>query len=533
MEKTSNNYDFSEFEGLTFGRILDRVAAEVPDKEMIVFKDRTVTYGEFYQKVRQLAVGLRRLGIKKGDRIAALFPNSPEFFVVQQAAVYIGAVFVPLSTRYREYELNYMLQHSEARCLFTIGEYLKTRFVDILDKIRPDLPALEFCFMAGDSVPSWARPYDDAVALGEPFDAAVLREGLPEYEDVASILYTSGSTGLPKGVVMTHRAFVFGATRVASKLRMTPNDVSLMVMPCSHTVCSYIQFPNAVMSRCKIVMMETFDAGEALTMYDKQRVSLIYGVPTMFIMMLQHPTFAQHDFTSSRAGYAGGAIIAEDLMVKVREKMNCKIVSVYGMSENGACTMNDVEDDESLKVGTVGVALPGIDVIVTDNEHRKLPPGEIGEVAIRGPNLFEGYYKQPDLTKAAFDSDRFFYSGDLGKYLENGCLTIVGRKKEMIIRGGFNIYPAELEEQIRLIDGVQDVAVLGLPDEIMGEKIIACVIPVPGSSLNAKAVIDFCKSRLANYKVPNVVEIMKEFPSTPAGKVQKFKLAEMMKAKLS
>jgi fatty-acyl-CoA synthase len=520
--------DFSEFEGMTFGRILDRVASEAPSEEMLVFKGERITFGQFHAKVKQLAMGLKRLGVKKGDRIAALFPNCPDFFIVQQATLYIGGVFVLLSTRYREYELSYMLKHSEARCLFTVGEYLKTRFTDIIGKIRPELPNLEFCFVAGADMPSWCRPYEEALELGKDLDERILREDPPEYEDVASILYTSGSTGLPKGVVMTHRAFIYGAMQVARRLRITPHDVTLMIVPCSHTLCAFIQFPNALMGRCRTVVMETFEAGEALSMYDKERISLIYGVPTMFILMLEHSSFPEHDFSSSRAGYTGGAIIPEELMVGIRTKMNCKIVSVYGMSENGACSMNDVEDDESLKVGTVGRPLDGVDIKIVDEQRRRVPVGEVGELAIKGPNLFQGYYKQPELTRASFDTEGYFYTGDLGKYLENGCLTIVGRKKEMIIRGGFNVYPVELEEQIRLVQGVQSVAVVGMPDKIMGEKIVACVIPAPGSNIGEKDVISFCKDRLANYKVPNRVVIMDQFPSTALGKVQKFKLLELL-----
>lgn len=528
LEKTP---DYSEYEGKTFGQILDGLARDVPDKEMIVFNGERMTYGQFYQKVITVAMALKKLGIKKGDKVAALFPNCPDFFVVQQAVLYIGAVFVLLSTRYREYELSYMLKHSKAKCLFTIDKYLKADFIDIIEKIRPELPSLEFCFVMGSEVPLWGKPFQEALDLGRDLDEKLLREDLPEYDDTASILYSSGSTGQPKGILMTHRAFIFGALQVARRLRITSDDVSLMIVPCSHTLCAFIQFPNALMGRCRIVMLETFEAGQALEMYNKEKISLIYGVPTMFVLMLEHENFAKTDFSSSRAGYTGGAIIPEELMLNVKNKMNCKLVSVYGLSECGACTMNDVEDDDSLKIGTVGSPLDGVDIIIADDNHVKLPVNEVGEVCLKGPNLFSGYYEQPELTKEAYDPNGYFCTGDLGKYLENGMIAIVGRKKEMIIRGGFNVYPAELEEQIRLIDGVQSVAVVGLPDKVMGEKIVACIIPSPGSTITDKEIIAYCKGRMANYKVPNVVVIMDEFPLTALGKVQKFKMIEALEAK--
>lgn len=522
---------FDQFLGLTFGRVLDRQAQEVPDKEFLAYNDQRTTYREFYQQVLQMAAALKRLGIRKGDRIAALFPNRPEFFIVQQASLYIGAVIVLLSTRYREFELGYMLKHSGARCLFTIGRYLETNFIDLVEKIKPDLPELEFVFVLDSPAAGPYRSYAELAESGKGVDYTVLGQDPPVYEDIASILYTSGSTGAPKGVMMSHRAFIFDSTRVSQRLRINSEDVSLMMIPCSHTLCAFIQFVNALMAGCRIVIMETFEPGEALRLYEKEKVSLTYGVPTMFYLMLAHPDFTRLDFKSSRAGYMGGAFCPKELVQAVRTRMNIKISCTYGMSEIGCCTISDLDDDDEEKNETVGRPIAHVETKLVDEQRREVKVGEVGEIVVRGPNVFSGYFEQPELTRASFDPEGFFYTGDLGRYLENGCLTIVGRKKELIIRGGFNVYPVEVEEQIRLIEEVQSVAVVGVPDPVMGEKIIACIIPVAGKKVQPDAVIAFCKRRLANYKVPNAVVIMDEFPLTTIGKIQKFKLREAMAEK--
>jgi fatty-acyl-CoA synthase len=520
--------DFEEFLGLTYGQVLDKLAEEVGTKELFVFGDRRLTYGEFREKVLQIATGLRRLGLEKGDRVGVLLPNCLEYFYLQQAVLYLGGIFVPLSTRYRKFEITYMMKHAGARFLFCVDEYLGVDFVKLLEEIRHELPEMEHIVIMGSRVPEWGRPYREVEEMGGKIDVSAITKDRPEYEDIASILYTSGSTGTPKGVMSSHRSLIWNSTRVCERLRISPDDVFLMMLPCSHIFASFVLFTNAIMGRSKIVMMESFEPGEALRLQEKERVTVLYGVPTMFTMMLSHPDFDRFDLTSNRTGYMSGSSCPVDLVRAVMTRMHCNISVAYGMTEACCITITSYEDDEYVKARTAGYPIRGLELKIMDENRHEVPRGTVGEIAIRGPSLFSGYYRQPDLTRSAFDEQGFFYTGDLGYLDENGRLVVVGRKKEMIIRGGFNIYPAEVEEQIAMIDGVQLVAVVGVPDPRLGEKTVACVVPEPGKVIDPGEIKAFCKERLANYKVPDYVEIMHEFPMTTTNKIQKFRLRELM-----
>jgi acyl-CoA synthetase (AMP-forming)/AMP-acid ligase II len=274
--------------------------------------------------------------------------------------------------------------------------------------------------------------------------------------------------------------------------------------------------------------METFEPGEALRLQEAERVSVLYGVPTMFTLMLNHPDFARFDLTANRTGYMSGASCPVELVRAVMQKMQCNISAAYGMSEADCITITDYEDDEYIKSETAGRPIGGQDLKIVDGDRKAVDVGVVGEIVVRGENLFSGYYKQEDLTRSSFDSDGFFYTGDLGKLDKNGRLIVVGRKKEMINRGGFNVYPAEIEENIALVEGVQHVAVVGVPNRELEEKICACIVPRSGHRLHAEKIMQFCKENLANFKVPDFVEIMESFPMTTTEKIQKFKIKDLM-----
>ncbi|MFQ5918115.1 MAG: class I adenylate-forming enzyme family protein [Candidatus Binatia bacterium] len=523
--------NFDDFLGLTYGQILDKLAMEVPDKEALVFQDQRITYAQFRARVRQMAMALKRLGLRKGDRVGVLFPNCLEFFYVQQGILYVGGVFISLSTRYRKFEITYMMKHAGARFLFCVGEYMGANFIDILEEIRPEMPEMETVVIRGPNVPGWAKPYDEVFALGKDIDKGELMSDPPDAKDIASILYTSGSTGMPKGVMVLHHGLVWNSTRVCERLRIGPDDVFLMMLPCSFIFANFVLFTNAIMGRSKIVIMENFEPGEALRLQESEGVSVLYGVPTMFTLMLGHPEFEKFDLSSNRTGYMSGASCPVELVQGVMQKMYNNISAAYGMTEAACMTITNYEDDEFIKATTAGRPIRGLDLKITGDDRNEVAQGEVGEIAVRGENVFHGYYKQPDLTEASFDSEGFFYTGDLGKLDENGRLIVVGRKKEMISRGGFNVFPAEVEEQIALIEGVQHVAVVGVQDQIMGERICACVVPRPGHQLVPEGIIGFCKDRLANYKVPDFVEIMDSFPMTTTNKIQKFEIKDLLTEK--
>ena len=530
-ESVRQSLNFDEFLGLTYGQILDKLAEEIPDKEFLVFKDQRITYSQFRAHVRQVAMVLKKLGLRKGDRVGVLFPSGLDFFYVQFAILYVGGIFIALSTRYRKYEITYMMNHAGARFMFCIDEYMGINFIDILEEVRPDLPEMKTIIIKGNNVPAWAKSYDEVLELGKVINEIELTAELPEAKDNASMLYTSGSTGMPKGAMSDHHSLIWDSTRVCERLKIGPEDVFLMMLPCAFIFANFVLFTHAMMGRSKIVIMENFEAGEALRLQEAERVSILYGVPTMFTLMLNHPDFEKFDLSSNRTGYMSGASCPVELVRAVIQKMHCNISAAYGMTEACCISITEYEDDEYIKSSTVGRPIRGLDLKIVDNDRNRVGVGEVGEIAIRGENLFSGYYKQPELTKSSFDSDGFFYTGDLGKIDENGRLVIVGRKKEMIIRGGFNVYPAEVEEQIALIEGVQYVVVGGVPDPNLGEKICASIVPVPGYRLSAEKIVGFCKKNLANYKVPDFVEIKDSFPTTATGKIQRYKIKDEMMEK--
>ena len=521
--------DYNVFDGLNFRQLLEKTARDYPKKEALVYKEKRITYQQFNEKVDQLALELKKIGVKKGDRCAILLPNSIEFVYVQYAILKLGGIFIALSTRYRKFELTYMLKHSGTKMLALIDEFLGINFLNLLNEIKGELPELKILLVLGKSIPPGA--YDLKELLEKPSQPVVLEADPIDENDVASILYTSGSTGTSKGVMSTHRNLIWDAIRVNERLLIAERDSFLMMLPLSHIFASSVLLTHAIMGSCKVVIMDVFEPEEALSLIEQEGISILYGVPTMFVLMLNHPNYRKYNLTTSRTGYMSGSACPIELVKAVIEDMGCNISAAYGMTECACISITEYGDDAYIKSETVGRPIRDEGMKITDNERKEVPVGQVGEIAVRGQNVFKGYYKQPEATKEAFDSEGWFYTGDLGIKDENGRYRIVGRKKEMIIKGGFNIFPAEVEEVIYQIPSIQFAAVVGLPDKVFGEIPCACIVPKPGERVEVEEIIKYLKTNLANYKVPDRIEILPELPMTTSNKIQKYKLKENLIAK--
>jgi fatty-acyl-CoA synthase len=422
-----------------------------------------------------------------------------------------------------------MLKHSGAKMLALVDEFMGTDFLKLLDEIKGELPNLKILLVKGKRVPSGA--YDVEGLLAKHTKPVRLESDQVDENDVASILYTSGSTGTPKGVMSTHRNLVWDAIRVIERLLIAERDSFLMMLPLSHIFASSVMLTHAIIGGCKVVIMDVFEPEEALRLIEKEGISILYGVPTMFVLMLSHPHYKRYKLSALRTGYMSGAACPIELVKATIDDMGCNISAAYGMTECCCISITEYGDDAYLKSETVGRPIRDEEMKIVDDDRKEIPIEQVGEIAVRGENVFKGYYKQPELTKEAFDSEGWFYTGDLGVKDKNGRYRIVGRKKEMIIKGGFNIYPAEVEEMIYQIPSVQFAAVVGLPDKVFGEVACACIVPKPGEKLEVETVIRHLKANLANYKVPDRIEILPELPMTTTNKIQKYKLREDLVAK--
>jgi fatty-acyl-CoA synthase len=516
---------------LTLNSFLNEASKIYPEKEAIVFKNEPISYKQLREKAHRLAIGFKKYGIGKGDSVAVLMPNLPEAIFAYYALPRIGAVMIPLSTRYRLLELKHLLIHSNAKAIMTIDEYLGTNFLDILNQIRRELPNLQNIFVKSTKNENGTTSIDSVIKIGERSteEQKALPKDVAKEDDVALILYTSGTTGLPKGVIMTHKKILVNAINAVQRLEINPNDIFIGMVPFSHGFATAVLFPHAIVSKAKIVVLETFKAEDALEAIDRHKITLLYGVPAMFEMMMNVPDFKKYDFRSLRTGYMAGAPCPLQLIHRVVKDMRCNISQGYGTTEAcGIISLSKWNDSTYHKAETVGIPLPCLEVKIVDDKKSELPSGKVGEIAVRGDSITSGYFKQLDLTSEVFDRDGWFYTGDLGVKDNEGYLKIVGRKKEMIIRGGFNIYPTEIEDHIYRLSGIQYTAVIGIPDKVLGELTCACIIPKSGVKIDCETIIEHCKKFLANYKVPDLVEIMDEFPMTASGKIQKFRLKEII-----
>ena len=488
----------------------------------VVFDGRELTYSQLKEESDSIASSLASLGIKKGDHIAVWMPNNIDYLPIYFGITSIGAVMVPMNTRYRTHEVSYILKNSDARAIFMVPRFLKMDYVNMLNSVE-GLEKLEYAVVVDEKVDMNIKSMSFSEFLsygkGDISDAV----SKVNEEDISQILYTSGTTGKPKGVMLTHKNVCTNAVVTGKLMGVRASDRYFIPLPLFHSFGLVLGCLTPLAFGASIVLQDVFNAKEALELMQEHECTMNFGVPTMF--MLELDEFRKGNYSLKlRSGMMGGAPCPVEVVKGVRNEMGCDVCIGYGITETSPLiTLTRYEDDDIKRAESVGKPLPGVEVKVVDDERRELPRGEIGEIAIRG-NVMKGYYKMEEATKKAVDEDGWYYSGDLGKMDEDGYVYITGRKKDMIVVGGFNVYPREIEELLFTHPKVKNVAVVGVPDKKLGEVVKAFIIP--DGELSEEEIRQFCRERVANFKVPKYVEFVGEFPMTASGKIQKYKLRE-------
>ena len=518
----------------TLSKVLCDTATAFPDRDAIITQDHRLTYRDLNQQVDRLARGLMALGVEKGEKVGLWMPNISQWVIAYFAIARIGGVVVPMNTRYKSHEVQYILANSEATTLFMVDSFVGIDYLAMIDHIRQDLPNLKHVVVVGKTGADMHR-FEEVAALGEahPDNGELARrEAACTPQECALILYTSGTTGSPKGAMLSHHNMAENAKQVTAVLHTTQEDVLLLPVPFFHCFGCVMGILGSITWGASMVPMPVFTARAALKLVEKQRVTVLYGVPTMFVLELEKyrkgkDDGSRYDASSLRTGIMAGAPCPIEVMRGTIDELGCNASIAYGLTEaSPVITMTRFDDSLKRRVETVGQALPGIEVKIAGDDHQPLPQGQMGELACRGYNVMLGYYGMPEMTAEVIDDDGWLYSGDLATMDEDGYVKIVGRKKDMLITGGFNVYPAEIEEYLFTHPKVQNATVVGAPDDVMGEVAIAYVIPRDDVTIDPAEIVEFCVGKIANFKVPRYVEIVEQFPMTQSGKVQKFRLRE-------
>ncbi|MGI6678482.1 MAG: AMP-binding protein [Dehalobacterium sp.] len=537
---------------LTFPQVLDRMVEEFPHQYAFRYTtlDYTRTYAQFRDDVDTFARSLIAMGVRPGDHVAIWATNVPQWFITFWATTKIGAVLVTVNTAYKIYEAEYLLRQSDTHTLVMIDGHKDSDYVGIIKELCPELEnarpgeplhlkRLPFLrnIVTIESKQKGCLSWDEAIALAENVSQDTVHRYAQAIHrnDVCNMQYTSGTTGFPKGVMLTHYNVVNNGKTIGDCMDLSTADRLLLHVPMFHCFGMVLAMTAAMTHGTTICPIPAFSPKLALECINKEKITSCHGVPTMFIAMMGHEDFAKTDFSHMRTGIMAGSPCPVKVMQDVVDKMNMKeITIVFGQTESSpGCTQSRVDDSIELRVNTVGRALPGVECKIVDPETGEdLPDNVDGEFVARGYNIMKGYYKMPEATKAAIDEDGWLHTGDLARRDENGYYKITGRIKDMIIRGGENIYPKEIEDFIYTHPQVRDVQVIGVPDKDYGEEIMACVILKEGENLTADELKEYIRSHLAKHKTPRYVEFVTEFPMNAAGKIMKYKMREQAVEKL-
>ena len=530
----------------TVGRQLELVAQRFPDREAVVYTDRPYrrTWKEFNDECDRIAKGFLAHGVKKGDKIAIWATNIPQWLLTLFAACKIGAVLVTVNTAYKIHEAEYLLRQSDTHTLVMIDSYRDSNYAEIIAELCPELETAQpgkplHCkrlpFLRNVVTVGYRQAgcltWEEAAALaGKTSPQEVRRRAAAvRPHDVANMQYTSGTTGFPKGVMLTHYNVVNNGKYIGDHMDLSTADRMMIQVPMFHCFGMVLSMTASMTHGATMCPLPYFSPKSALACVNQERITTFNGVPTMFIAMMNHPDFASTDFSHVRTGIMAGANCPPELMRKAADVMNMKqIISVFGQTEaSPGCTMSSFDDPLDVRTETVGSRFANVECKIIDPDTgEECPRGVSGEFVARGYNIMKGYYKMPAATAAAIDADGWLHSGDLCCEDENGNFKVTGRLKDMIIRGGENIYPREIEEFLYTHPKVKDVQVIGVPDEQYGEEIMACIILKEGEASSVEEIKTFVLSHMAKHKVPRYIEFVEAFPMNAAGKILKYKMRE-------
>jgi fatty-acyl-CoA synthase len=531
----------------TLGSYIEKWAFETPDKDFMVYADRGLrfTYSEFNKRVDKLAKGLLYIGIKKGDHVGIWATNVPDWLTFTFATAKIGAVLVTINTNYKAHELEYLMNNADLHTLCLIDGWRDSDYVGMVNELVPELKYSERGFLKSEKFPFLRNVIfigpekhrgmyntQELILLGGHIDDTELEDAKLDVDpfDVVNMQYTSGTTGFPKGVMLTHVNILNNGFWIGECQKFTANDILCLPPPLFHCFGIVLGVMAVLTHGATVVPIETFDPLVVLASVQKEKCTALYGVPTMFIAELNHPMFSMFDLSSLRTGIMAGSPCPIETMREVIDKMNMSEVTIaYGLTESSpVMTQTRTDDSLEVKVGTVGRELPLVEVKVANPETgEELPVGQQGEMCCRGYNIMKGYYNNPEATEKIIDKDGWLHSGDLGVKDTDGNYRITGRIKDMIIRGGENIYPREIEEFLYKMPEIKDVQVAGVTSPKYGEEVGAFIILHEGKSISEEDVKDYCRGQISRFKIPKYIFFMKEFPLTASGKIQKYKLRDM------
>ena len=526
------------YRDVTVGDLLTRLAADLGDHPALLYESAPrYTFAQLDAEARSIGRGLMALGVGAGDRVVVWATNVPEWIVLQFALAKIGAVLVTANTSLRAKDIDYLIRQCEASTVIAIQGFRDVDYVAALEEIGATrgavsgLSRLIYIDGAAHQAPDGFLPYSRLASMaGKVTDTALdTRSAAVGVDDVINMQYTSGTTGFPKGVMLSSRNIVNNAYALAQMLDYTPADRLCLCVPLFHCFGCVIGVLGAYTHGAAICPLEAFDARRVLATVERERCTALYGVPTMFLAELEHPDFARFDLASLRTGVMAGSLCPEPLMRRVMTAMHLSEITIaYGLTEaSPGITMTPRDASVALRSQTVGVALPELEVKVVDPATGStLPAGERGELCVRGYNVMKGYYNNARATAAAIDQDNWLHTGDEASVDGDGYFQITGRIKDLIIRGGENIAPKEIEDCLREHPCVSDAYVYGMPDEFFGEAVAAAVRSKTGAPGDSEELIAWCAARLARFKVPKYLRFVSEFPMTASGKIQKFKLRE-------